>query len=56
MTLIIYRMAGKYYVSIHGQGREGATVETREFARLSHRAWGYLRRAMTRMRGRGEAC
>lgn len=43
MTLMIMRVDGRVRVAIcHG----GKRTESREFRRLSHRAWGYIRRRM----------
>lgn len=43
MMLIISRFGGRIRVTIARDGEGAAAVETREFARLSHRAWGYIR-------------
>ena len=46
MMLIISRFCGRIRVTIAREGEVAAAVESREFRRLSHRAWGYIRRQM----------
>ncbi len=43
MMLIISRFCGRIRVTITLEGEGPTAVESREFRRLSHRAWGYIR-------------
>ena len=46
MRLLIVREDGMIRVTVTREGEGPAAVESREFRRLSHRAWGYIRRRM----------
>ena len=46
MRLLIVREDGMIRVTIAREGEGDDAVESREFRRLSHRAWGYIRRRM----------
>lgn len=48
MRLLIVREDGMIWVTIAREGEGAAAVESREFRRLSHRAWGYIRQKTKR--------